>query len=392
MFDPTPDTLSEAQRGVLEVANCVAFDVLATRTGTDALRGLVGAARILTGAGYAAIGVARPGAATWSEFVAVGSTPDLEALLTPLLLPNQLLASGGQPASSCLSVPIRRGDLVLGALYLCDKEGDDGFSDADEIIMRALCAHAAVAVFHLEMVNGQRALVRGLMLAQEEERRAVAYDLHDGLTQYVMAAHAHLQGFQIAQKNGQTARAAQDLEQGLKLLEEAVVESRRLVNGLRLLALDDLGLPGALEQLLGEERPRAGWSDATFTHNLIGRRFDETLETAIYRVAQEALTNARRHAKATQVRVLLLEEAASTCEARLRLEVRDWGCGFDTAQNFGAGHFGLHGVLERVHILEGAYQLHSAPGQGTTLCASFPANMNAPAPTILPAPGAGDAR
>jgi signal transduction histidine kinase len=377
MFNPTPDTLSEAQRGVLEVANCVAFDVLATRTGTDALRGLARAARILTNARYAAIGVARPGAAHWSEFVATGATPESEALFTPLLWPNELLEPDGHPAvSSFLSVPIRRGDNVLGALYLCNKEGDD-FSGADEIIMRALCAHAAVAVFHLEMVEGQRALVRGLMLAQEEERRAVAYDLHDGLTQYVMAAHAHLQGFQAAQKSGKTGRAAQDLEQGLKLLQEAVVESRRLVNGLRLLALDDLGLAGALEQLLVEERARAGWTDATFTHNLIGRRFDETLETAIYRVAQEALTNARRHAKATQVRVLLLEEAASTCDARLRLEVRDWGCGFDPAQNFGPGHFGLHGVLERVHILEGTYQLRSAPGQGTTLCASFPANTPA---------------
>jgi len=376
MFNPTPDTMSVAQRGALEVANCVAFDVLATRTGTDALRGLAGAARILTNANYAAIGVARPGAAGWSEFVAVGTTPEAEALLTPLLRPDELLELSGHPVvSSFLSVPIRRGKDVLGALYLCNKEGDDGFSSADEIIMRALCAHAAVAVFHLKMVDGQRALVRGLMLAQEEERRAVAYDLHDGLTQYVMAAHAHLQGFQAAQKSGRTERAAQDLEQGLKLLQEAVIESRRLVNGLRLLALDDLGLAGALEQLLGEERARAGWSDATFTHNLIGRRFDETLETAIYRVAQEALTNARRHAKATQVRVLLLEEAASTCDARLRLEVRDWGCGFDPAQNFGPGHFGLHGVLERVHILEGAYQLRSAPGQGTTLYASFPTNV-----------------
>lgn len=337
--------------------------MLATRTGTDALRGLAGAARILTNARYAAIGVARPGASGWSEFVAVGDSPESESLLTPLLRPNELLEPDGNPAlSSFLSVPIRRGDNVLGALCLCNKEGDERFSSADEIIMRALCAHAAVAVFHLEMVDGQRALVRGLMVAQEEERRAVAYDLHDGLTQYVMAAHAHLQGFQAAQKSGKTERAAQDLEQGLKLLQEAVVESRRLVNGLRLLALDDLGLAGALEQLLSEERVRAGWSDATFTHNLIGRRFDETLETAIYRVAQEALTNARRHAKATQVRVLLLEEAASTCDARLRLEVHDWGCGFDPAQNFGPGHFGLHGVLERVHTLEGAYQLRSAPG------------------------------
>lgn len=394
----TSDTLNETQENVLELANCVAFDVLATRTGADALRGLASAARVLTGARFAAIGVARPGAAQWSEFVTVGLSPETEALLSlrgPLSEGlKSLLEEAETPLSSFLSIPIRRGEVVLGWLYLGhEPKGEPNgaaFSGADEIAMHALCAHAAVAIYHLEMVSQQRSLVRGLMMAQEEERRAVAYDLHDGLTQYVMASHAYLEAFQAAQKGGKVEKAARDLEQGLKLLKDAVTESRRLVNGLRLLALDDLGLAGALEQLVREERARAGWDDANFIHNLFGRRFDEALETAIYRVAQEALTNARRHAETAQVRVILLEEAACETDSpsgaptgapsgmRLRLEVRDWGCGFDAQAGTGSGHCGLHGLIERIHLMEGTCEIRSVLGEGTTICASFPATPPAP--------------
>lgn len=192
----TSDTLNEAQQRVLELANCVAFDVLATRTGVDVLRGLVSAARVLTGARSAALGVSRPGAPQWSEFVAVGLSPETEALFSlrgPLFEGfESLILEEETPLSSFLSIPIRRGAVVLGWLYLGHEPNGAAFSGADEIVMHALCAHAAVAIYHLEMVSQQRSLVRGLMMAQEEERRAVAYDLHDGLTQYVMASHAHL--------------------------------------------------------------------------------------------------------------------------------------------------------------------------------------------------------
>lgn len=225
------------------------------------------------------------------------------------------------------------------------------------------------------MRSRQQHLIRGLIQAQEEERRAVAYELHDGLTQYVWASHAHLQTFQQQWEEGRGDRAGSELGQGLEYLRQAVAESRRLINGLRALALDDLGLAGALEELLSEEKARAGWREAELVHNVTGRRFEKVLETTIFRVVQEALTNARKHARASYVRLLLqadLDERSG--KPVLTLEVRDQGCGFvpeETTAEY--GHLGLQGMVERVNLLGGSYHLQSAPGEGTIIRAVFPA-------------------
>nr|MDQ2687831.1 GAF domain-containing sensor histidine kinase [Armatimonadota bacterium] len=273
-----------------------------------------------------------------------------------------------------LGVPIRQGDTVVGSLYLTNKI-TGAFTEADELAVQALSAHAAVAILNFQMLSRQRTLVRGLIGAQEEERRSVAYDLHDGLTQFVMAAHAHLEAFKRAQASGKAERAAREMDQGLHYLKEAVVESRRLINGLRSLALDDLGLAGAVEQMVHEEKARSDWRDADLVHNIAERRFDPTLETAVYRVAQEALTNARKHADAERVQVLLLIGFAEQGRPpQLTLEVRDWGRGFVPEEKVGeTERVGLHSMAERVLLMGGTYHLHSAPGAGTVVTAVFPA-------------------
>ena len=383
---------------VLETAHQIALDILAHRTGVEALRHIADVARTLAGARYAALGVARPGKKGLQDFVTVGMTDDQEAeigarpkgvgilrLLLERTDPLRIDSLGAHPASagfppnhppmkSFLGVPIRRGDAVLGSLYLTEKIEGDQFTEDDEAAVQALGAHAAVAIHTMQMIARQRALVSGLIHAQEEERRAVAYDLHDGLTQYVMASHAHLEAFRRASATGKVEKAERELEQGLRYLKEAVVESRRLVNGLRTLALDDLGLAGALEQMLAEEKSRAGWTDADLAHNIAGKRFDKTLETAVYRVAQEALTNARKHAQAPRIRVLLLEEQNSKIEGKqLTLEVRDWGCGFDPEHSVETSeHVGMQSMIERVRLLDGQYEVRSKPGDGSAIRAVFP--------------------
>jgi outer membrane protein len=186
-----------------------------------------------------------------------------------------------------------------------------------------------------------------------DEWRAVAYDLHDGLTQVVMVSYAHLEAFRRAWASSKIDKAERELDQGLCYLKDAVAESRRLVNSLRSLVLDDLGLAGAWEQHMGEEKERAGWEEAEFVHNVAGRRFDQTLETVVYRVAQEALINARKHAAASHVRLLLLlAEDGPNGAIGLTLEVRDWGRGFvreEVASE--AVRVGLHSMAERVGLL-----------------------------------------
>jgi signal transduction histidine kinase len=408
--------LSETNRAlVLETANQVALDILGRRTGVEALRHIADAARMLSGARYAALGVARPDGKSLQEFITVGLTGTEEAAIGSrprgigvlgLLLgrtePLRLDTLADHPAAagfppnhppmkSFLGVPIRRGDTIMGSLYLTDKEGADAFTEADETAVQALGAHAAVAIHNLQMLSRQRALVSGLIAAQEEERRAVAYDLHDGLTQFVMAAHAHLESFRRHHETGNDEKARREIDKGMGYLKEAVVESRRLVNGLRTLALDDLGLAGALEQLVMDEKARAEWDDADLIHNVAGRRFNKTLETAAYRVAQEALTNARKHADAQRVRLVLLVRVDDDENERLTLEVRDWGKGFVPEQQDGGSvhggsvHVGLQSMAERVHLLEGDYELTSTPGEGTMICAVFPILPPSPEGTFAPA-------
>jgi signal transduction histidine kinase len=382
-----------AQRAlVMETANQVALDILASRTGVDALRHIAEAARTLAGARYAALGVARLDGTGLSEFITVGLTPEEEGRIGPrprgvgvlgLLLtctePLRVETLSKHPAAvgfptnhppmkSFLGVPIRRGETAVGSLYLTEKENGEAFTAADETAVQALGAHAAVAIHNLQMLARQRALLAGVINAQEDERRAVAYELHDGLTQYVMAAHLHVNLAHRALEIDNRSKGMRELQQGLEYLGEAVVESRRLVNGLRALALDDLGLAGALELLLSDEKNRAGWTQADLIHNIAGRRFDQAAETTIYRVAQEALTNARKHARTEHIRLSLL-----LTDEMLTLEVRDWGVGFVAEEKMGEySHLGLPGMAERTTLLGGRYELRSTPGSGTIIQAIFP--------------------
>jgi signal transduction histidine kinase len=383
---------------VLDTANRVALDILAQRSGVEALRHIAEAAQALVGAKYAAIGVASKRGQGLEEFVTVGIDQKEEAgidhrpagigILGLLLDRSEPLridslgkhaASSGFPAghppmTTFLGVPISRGETVIGSLYLTDKFDGGPFTDEDEAAVAALGSYAAVAIHNLHMQHQQQSLVRGLIHAQEEERRTVAYDLHDGLTQYIMASHAHLESFRRAKLGGNVPKADRELDQGMLLLTKAVVESRRMINGLRTLALDDLGLAGALEQLLDDEKIRSNWSEADLIHNIEGRRFDKTLETAVYRVAQEALTNAHKHANSKKVRLqLLLKARGPTGVPQLILDVRDWGKGFDQDQHKdGYDHLGLHSMVERVDILSGTIKITSVVGVGTTVNAVFP--------------------
>ncbi|MFY7951145.1 MAG: GAF domain-containing protein, partial [Armatimonadaceae bacterium] len=219
-----PRNNHDRHESVFEVSSRVAADILSSGTGLDALEHFADAARRLVGAKYAAIGVASPGGRGFDHFVTAGMSPEAIAqidhapvgagLLGHLLtcevplrvgkVSNHPSSAGfppGHPAMrEFLGIPIRNGSQVLGSLYLTDKEG--GFTQDDESSVAALGLHLAVAIRNLHMIRRQDDLVAGLMAAQEAERRAVAYDLHDGLTQYVMGAWAHLEGFRSSQSSG----------------------------------------------------------------------------------------------------------------------------------------------------------------------------------------------
>jgi signal transduction histidine kinase len=213
-----------------------------------------------------------------------------------------------------------------------------------------------------------QSLVGRLLVAQEEERRRVAYDIHDGVAQVAAGAYQHLQAFASAYRP-RSPEARGELERSLALARRTVGDARRVIADLRPTALDDFGLATAL-RLEVEALCADGWQ-ATYQEALGAERLPPAVETALFRVTQEALTNVRKHAGTTRVHVALRRQGRS-----VRLEVQDWGRGFGPAVGrAGAGpgeRVGMSGMQERVALLGGRCQVRSRPGAGTRVAAEVP--------------------
>jgi signal transduction histidine kinase len=207
------------------------------------------------------------------------------------------------------------------------------------------------------------ALVQQVIVAQEEERRRVAYDVHDGVAQLVVSAKQHvdtaddLWATDPARAAGETALAADRLAQ-------AIAETRRILAALRPLAVEAAGLAGAARQSLDDVARDTGWS-VSLVENLEGTRLPPTVEAAAFRILQEALANARKHAGTTRIEVVLAREAD-----RFHLDVRDHGVGL--AGSSEARGLGLASMQERARLLGGSCVVEPAPGGGTRVHAQLP--------------------
>lgn len=374
----------------------IAVDILSSRSGREALEEIATTARSLAHATYAAVCIIDPNGSGVQDLItsgisqkvrdAVAHLPDLHGMLGNLMQSNAIVRVDNLQASEMftgfppnhpimtgfIGMALRSGDTALGCLYLTDRTDGGTFTDEDVEAVQILGDFAVLAIHNMNILTRQRHLIDGLIAAQEEERRNVAYELHDGLSQYVMAADSHFQMLEIALKNESAQMAEAELTKGLCLIQMAVKESRRLVNGLRALALDDMGPIGALEILFNEEAERAGWCQAEIVHNVAGMRFSENLEMAVFRVAQEALTNSRRHANTERVRLTMIYSQSDSGPGELTVEVRDWGVGIDESHIPDHTHIGLRGIKERVRLLDGVLSVGSKPGCGVTVRATFP--------------------
>lgn len=211
-------------------------------------------------------------------------------------------------------------------------------------------------------------LVERLMTSQEEERRRIAYELHDGLAQVAASAHQHLQTF-AGHYRSRSEKMQAELNQALKLAQRVVKETRQVMAGLRPTVLDDFGLASALRHEINTLRTEQ-W-DITYNESPNVLRLPPSVETAFFRVAQEALNNIRKHALSSQVRVSLSVQEHTIC-----LEVQDWGPGFDMSSHTGDSgtgeRIGLLGMQERMAMLGGTCTIQSTPGEGTLVIAQAP--------------------
>ena len=211
-------------------------------------------------------------------------------------------------------------------------------------------------------------LVAKLLGAQEEERRRVAYEVHDGLAQVAAAAHQHLQAFaRRYQPEGERSRA--DLNLIVRLVRRTVTDARQIIANLRPTTLDDFGLAAAISQ----ERDNLcddGY-EVDYRQDVGEERLPETIEITLFRLVQEATTNLRKHADTRWVGIELARRGDN-----VYLEVRDQGKGFEPSEvqtEGGPGErVGLASMKERVSILGGTFDIISRPDEGTTVKVSMP--------------------
>lgn len=212
-----------------------------------------------------------------------------------------------------------------------------------------------------DALKNERELLRSLIEVQENEKQFLCAEFHDGLIQYAAGSLMSLESFRAKHP---ASDAAELLDKVIGNLRKGVEDGRRVIRGIRPAVLDDSGLAFALEDLIDQystpEMMAVGKCDPS-----IGR-LPVPLETTIYRVVQEALTNASKYSGTDVVRFELRREGDL-----LHLEILDFGCGFDVASAQKKG-FGLLGMTERVRLLGGKCEIHSELDSGTRITVRLP--------------------
>ncbi len=225
-----------------------------------------------------------------------------------------------------------------------------------------------------EALQKEQRLLRDLINLHEHDRQLIAYEIHDELAQLLTGAHFKLQSVAHL-RTADPAAAEIAFDDAVQLLAKGIAEARRLISGLRPPILDESGVVAAIEFLICEQSP-SDRPRIEFEHQVRFDRLASPLESSIFRIIQESLTNACRYSQSDRVRVELLQ-----VDNRVQICVQDWGVGFDPAK-VASDHFGLRGIQERARLLGGRAAIQAAPSEGTRILVELP---------IVPQPGNGSA-
>jgi len=267
-------------------------------------------------------------------------------------------------SQTALLVPMLYRGEGLGVLAAFDR-GEEGsiFSEEDEQLMQTFAASAATAVALAQSVQSDR--LRSSLAAADAERRRWARELHDETLQGLGGLRLLLSS---ARRGGDLEQAQSAMGEAVEHIEREISNLRAIITELRPAALDELGLRTAIEALLDRHREQHTVEIASELQ-LPGpsegaKRFSDDLETIVYRLVQEAVTNIAKHANATRIRVEVAES-----DGELHVEVQDDGRGYDPAA--ASEGFGLAGMRERVALADGNLTLETDE-HGTLVKACLP--------------------
>jgi len=305
-----------------------------------------------------------------SHAMRTGRSQRLEDELNRARFEEHGLGRFGLDAADGLIVPlIVRGE-THGALVAVDRLSDGPtFSTEDERLLESFAVSAATAVAMARSIASDRQRQR--LAATEGERQRWARELHDETLQSLSALRI---GLSAAARSDRPEALGQAVRRSVDHLEEAIANLRALITDLRPAALDELGVQAALEGLAERTRRRGVEVDVSVAlareQGHAPARYVGELETTLYRIVQEALTNAAKHGEAKRAVVEVHEDSRT-----VHVSVRDDGCGFDPEAD--TDGFGLLGMRERVELLGGELRIDSTPARGATVRARLPVRRRA---------------
>jgi signal transduction histidine kinase len=370
------DAFSAMSDVVLAIAGELRLDAVLDR--------LVHAARELVGASYAALGIPDEDGTEFDQFLHAGMSDELVSELGPLPRTHGMLGAmladphpfrtdditkdprfrGWWPDAhprmrSFLGVPIvAKGD-IIGAFYLTDKQGASSFIETDEEIIAVLAAHAAIAIENARLFEASREL------SVVAERNRLARDLHDAMTQNLFSLALTAEAASGLVHTDPT-RAEAEIDRIRALARDTQAELRSLIFELRppQLAADGLvATVGKDLEVLGRSH---GLKVDLRVHGTL--ELDSAVEVELYRIVQEALNNAVRHARAETIEVEI-----DAKDGGITITVRDDGVGFDPdARAIRERRLGLTSMRERAARLGGRFSIETARETGTTVRVEVP--------------------
>ena len=302
------------------------------------------------------------GAARADVWLAVGRELRLEASsVEPAGRPSRPLhlPSGDFPLipEANLSVPVRDRGEVLGALAIAKPKGE-AVTQGDRKLLSDLASQAGLVLRNVKLIEEIRASRQRIVSAQDEERRRLERNIHDGAQQQLVALNVKL-GLARALARKDLAKTEGILTQLRQETQDALDNLRDLARGIYPPLLSDQGLRAALEA-------QAGKSSLPVTVDSDGiARYSQDVEAAVYFCTLEALQNVAKYARATKATVTL-----SASDGHLMFTVTDDGSGFDTTTT--SHGTGLQGMADRLEALGGSIEVRSAPGEGTTVAGRLP--------------------
>jgi len=345
---------------------------------------LVHAARELVDASYAALGIPDENGTEFDQFLHAGMSDELVAKLGPLPRTHGMLGAmlsdprpfrtddittdprfrGWWPDAhprmrSFLGVPIvAKGD-IIGAFYLTDKRAGPGFDEADEHVIEVLAAHAAIAIENARLFEASREL------SVIEERNRLARELHDAMTQNLFSLALTAEAASGLVRTD-PARAEAEIDRIRALARETQAELRSLIFELRPPQLEADGLVATIGKDLEILGRAHGLKADLRVHGT--PELDSSVEVELYRIVQEALNNAVRHAWAETIEV-----EVEARDGGVTMTVRDDGVGFDPgARAIRERRLGLTSMRERAERLGGTFSVHTARDAGTTVRMELP--------------------